>query len=259
MSVTESKQRFVENELATFAISFGRSLTSLGPVERLRRLRREIPGRIIFTTSFGLEDQVITHLIADGECDIEIVTLDTGRLFAETYALWQLTEQRYGRRIASVYPMSRDLEALIRQQGINGFYDSVEARKACCHVRKVAPLGRAILGAQAWITGMRADQSASRGGIRLADFDADRQLLKVNPLFDWSRQAVLEFARQWDVPLNPLHDAGFVSIGCAPCTRAVQQGEPERAGRWWWELESSKECGLHLNRPTATTFAAIGL
>lgn len=225
------------------------------PAERLQRLRRAVGGRIVFTTSFGLEGQVVLHLIAENDLDIDIVTLDTGRLFAETYALWEDTERRYGRRITAIYPNERLLETLVDWHGINGFYASTEARQACCRVRKVEPLGRALSGATAWVTGMRADQSRYRGGTGLAVFDSGRNLLKFNPLFDWSREAVLEFSRNWKIPINPLHAAGFASIGCAPCTRAIQPGEPERAGRWWWEAEDKKECGLHL-RPTGPGAAA---
>jgi len=245
-------------DLTALAAALNNSLAAHHPAERLRRLRRAVDGRIVLTTSFGLEGQVILHLVARNDLDIDIVTLDTGRMFAETYALWDETERRYGRRIAAVYPDEQRLETLVARQGINGFYASLDARRACCEVRKVAPLGRALSGAAAWITGIRADQSQYRGGTTLAAFDAGRQLLKFNPLFDWRREAVLEFVRLWDVPINPLHEAGFVSIGCAPCTRAIQPGEPERAGRWWWEAEDKKECGLHLGQIGTIAAAQTG-
>ena len=200
------------------------------------------------TTAFGMEGQVMLHWIAEQDLDIDVVTLDTGRLFAETYELWAETERRYGRRIQAIYPEHTQLEGLVAQQGINGFYDSREARMACCNVRKVDPLKRALDGAQAWITGLRADQSAFRAKSSVVTFDATRKLLKVSPLFDWTRQAVADFAAANHVPLNKLHAQGFVSIGCAPCTRAVAPGEPERAGRWWWESNEKRECGLHLPR-----------
>jgi len=177
-----------------------------------------------------------------------VVTLDTGRLFPETYELWAETERRYGRTIRAIYPQNAGLEQLITQHGINGFYESRETRVACCHVRKVEPLNRALDGAQAWITGLRGDQSAHRSELSIVTLDATRHLLKLNPLFDWTREAVADFAAVNDVPINPLHAQGFVSIGCAPCTRAISPGEPERAGRWWWETEDKKECGLHLPR-----------
>jgi bifunctional enzyme CysN/CysC len=219
-------------------------LASLSPAERLARFRGEINGTIVFTTSFGLEDQVILHHIAEHAIDIEIATLDTGRLFRETYELWAQSERRYGRRIRAIYPQGEGLEALVAKYGINGFYDSRDARLACCHARKVEPLNRALSGAAAWIVGLRADQSGHREGTRLVAVD-ERQLLKLSPLVDWTRDAVLAFAAANKVPINPLHAHGFASIGCAPCTRAIAPGEPERAGRWWWEEDDNKECGLH--------------
>ncbi|HVY58913.1 MAG TPA: phosphoadenylyl-sulfate reductase [Xanthobacteraceae bacterium] len=236
-----------ERELAATARELDGALRNLPPGERIARLQREVGGRIVFTTSFGLEDQVVLELIREQAVDLDVVTLDTGRLFAETYELWAETERRYGRRIRAVYPRQDELERLVARQGINGFYESREARSACCDVRKVEPLARALAGAGAWITGLRADQSAHRQAMRVVEADAARGLLKLNPLIDWTREAVLAFARQHDVPINPLHARGFLSIGCAPCTRAVRPGEPERAGRWWWEAEGQKECGLHLD------------
>jgi phosphoadenosine phosphosulfate reductase len=220
------------------------SLVQLTPWERLARFRKEISGRIVLTTSFGMEGQVILHLIAEHDIDVEIATLDTGRLFPETYALWAETERRYGRRIEAIYPQHANLEALVKKDGVNGFYNSRDARLACCHARKVEPLNRALAGAAGWITGLRADQSNHRESTRLVGVD-ERKLLKLSPLFDWTREQVHAFAVANKVPINPLHAKGFVSIGCAPCTRAVTNGEPERAGRWWWERSDKKECGLH--------------
>ncbi len=237
--------------LAALAGALNTSLGDCHPAERLKRLRGVVGGRIVLTTGFGIEGQVLFHLIAENDLDIEVVTLDTGRLFPETYALWAETEQRYGRRIVAFCPDAAHVEAVVARQGINGFYESTDARQACCQVRKVEPLARAVAGAAAWITGIRADQSRFRNGTPLAAYDPGRGVLKVNPLFDWSREAVLTFARQANVPINPLHEAGYASIGCAPCTRAVRPGEPERAGRWWWEAETRKECGLHLERRVA--------
>ena len=214
--------------------------------ERLLQLRRDIDGRIVFTTSFGLEDQVITHLLWQHKIDVEVVTLDTGRLFEETYAVWAKTEQRYGLRIRGYSPRRSDLEDVIARHGINGFYDSKTARLACCHVRKVEPLGRALSDAKAWITGLRSEQSANRRDMRIVSAETSRRLLKLNPLFDWTRSEVLSFASRNDIPLNALHAKGFPSIGCAPCTRAIGPDEPERAGRWWWEDQDKKECGLHV-------------
>ena len=203
-------------------------------------------GRIVFTTSFGLEDQALTHIIAAAGLPIEIATLDTGRLFPETYALWAETEGRYGRRIKAYYPDAEAVAAMVADAGINGFYWSKDARLSCCGVRKVEPLRRALAGAGAWVTGLRADQSGARGTVALAEHDAGHDLLKVAPLFDWTRARTAAFCRDAGVPSNPLHDRGFPSIGCQPCTRAVAPGEDERAGRWWWESDAAKECGLHV-------------
>ena len=183
-------------------------------------------------------------MITERNLDIDVVTLDTGRLFPETYELWEKTEQHFGRRIRAVYPRHDELERLVERQGINGFYKSREARTACCFVRKVEPLNRALNGAQAWIVGLRADQSANRQDMGLITAEASKNLLKLSPLFDWSRDQVAEFVSARGVPINSLHARGFVSIGCAPCTRTIEPGEPERAGRWW-EDEAKKECGLH--------------
>jgi phosphoadenosine phosphosulfate reductase len=232
--------------LATRAADLDRALAGLNLTQRLVLIRNELDGPIVFTTSFGLEDQVILHHICGAGLDIGLVTLDTGRLFPETYSTWEETERRYGRRIRAIYPHQAALEELIAARGINGFYDAKEARIACCDVRKVEPLKRALVGAQGWITGLRADQSADRGKIALVTADGERGLLKFSPLIDWSRQAAQDFAAAHDVPTNPLHQKGFLSIGCAPCTRAVRPGEPERAGRWWWEHGGKTECGLHV-------------
>lgn len=230
-----------------------RLFADLAPAERMTQLRREVTGKIVFTTSFGLEDQVITHLLHEEDIELDIVTLDTGRQFPETYDLWTETERRYGLRIRAFAPDKAELEALIAKQGINGFYDSRDARTACCHVRKVAPLNRALAGARAWITGLRADQSAHRQDMQLVTADPARQLVKLSPLFDQTRAQVMAFATDNAVPINPLHAKGFVSIGCAPCTRAIAPEEPERAGRWWWEDESKKECGLHVTGRDGTS------
>ncbi len=213
--------------------------------ERLSLAAAAVRGRLVFTTSLGLEDQAIAHAIFVQDLAIDVVTLDTGRLFPETYQLWADTERRYGRRIRALAPDHRGLEALVSRQGIDGFRASVEARRGCCAVRKVEPLSRALAGAAGWITGLRAEQSADRALGDLAVLDASYGVVKVSPLFDWTRDRVFDFVRAHRVPYNPLHDRGFLSIGCAPCTRAVAPGEPERAGRWWWEQEDKKECGLH--------------
>jgi phosphoadenosine phosphosulfate reductase len=224
---------------------------ALPAVERLAFLRRAVDGAIVFTHGFGIEGQLIFHWICEQGLDIDVVTLDTGRLFPETYTLWAETERRYGRRIRAIYPNHASLERLVARQGIDGIYESKEAREACCTVRKTRPLDRALAGASAWITGLRGDQNANRHEAGLTGFDASRGVLKFNPLYDWTREAVMAEARRLGVPVNALHDKGFVSIGCAPCTRAIAPNEPERSGRWWWEQDSHKECGLHLPRKVA--------
>lgn len=222
------------------------TLAALDLPARLLAMREAVRGRLVFTTSFGLEDQALAHAIVASGVDVEFATLDTGRLFPETLALWATTESRFGLRVRAYAPDAAATQDLIARQGVDGFYRSVEARKACCHIRKVVPLARALDGAGGWITGLRADQSAARGATPFAERDAERGLIKFNPLADWSRAQVAAYVEAHDVPINPLHAKGFPSIGCAPCSRAVAPGEPERAGRWWWEEESKKECGLHV-------------
>ncbi|MHB2267752.1 phosphoadenylyl-sulfate reductase [Aliihoeflea sp. PC F10.4] len=214
---------------------------------RLRRVAR-FAGRAVFTTSLGIEDQVITAAIArsGAASAVEIVTLDTGRLFDETRALIEETELRFALSIERFRPAPIDIEDYRARYGINGFYDSVEARHACCDIRKLRPLALALDGASLWITGVRRGQSGARAQTPLAEFDASRDLIKVNPLADMTLDAIEAYARAHDVPLNPLHARGYPSIGCEPCTRAIKPGEPERAGRWWWEQDQTRECGLHV-------------
>ncbi len=234
-------------------------------VARMAALLRSAAGRVVLTTSFGLEDQVLTHAAAAAMAlpefaatgrRIELATLDTGRLFAETLDVWAATERRYGLRVASLSPDAATVESLVAAQGVEGFRDSVDARRACCGVRKVAPLRRALAGASLWITGLRADQSEAREATPFATWDEQLGMVKAAPLADWSRDDVARHAADNRVPLNVLHARGFLSIGCAPCTRAVAPGEPERAGRWWWEDEGRKECGLH-RRPAQAASAPL--
>ena len=232
-------------------------LATLPPIERLRALREAVAGEIVFTTSFGLEDQVLTHLIVESGIDVRFATLDTGRLFPETYQVWRETEARYGIRIEAYFPRHEAVEIYVAEQGIDGFYTAIEARKACCQIRKVEPLGRALKGAAAWITGLRADQSAAREATPIVEENAQYRLAKVSPLIDWSRLQAANFAEIHAVPVSALHGKGFPSIGCAPCTRAIAPGEPERAGRWWWEDEAKKECGLHVG-PDGCLVRAVG-
>jgi phosphoadenosine phosphosulfate reductase len=237
---------------ASIAAQLAVKLPPLAVAQRLAAARSCIGrGNVRFTTSFGLEDQAITHAIATNALDIDIVTIDTGRLFPETYDVWAQTEERYRIRIRSVTPNRDRVEAFVGEHGINGFRASLQNRQTCCAIRKSEPLRRALLGADAWITGLRAEQSQHRRATPFAEIDEQHGLIKINPLADWSGQDVARYIADNDIPYNVLHDRGFPSIGCAPCTRAVRVGEPERAGRWWWEEDQRKECGLHL-RPAAT-------
>jgi phosphoadenosine phosphosulfate reductase len=212
---------------------------------RLRLAAQRVRGPLVFTTSFGIEDQLIAHYIFKDRLPVDVATLDTGRLFPETHAVWQRTEELYGVRIRAVHPDANALAALIADQGINGFYYSKDARLACCGVRKVEPLRRALAGASGWITGLRADQSERRSETQFAEWDVERQLTKFAPLFDYNRARIVTECVKLGVPVNELHSKCFLSIGCAPCTRAIKPGEAERAGRWWWETDEAKECGLH--------------
>ena len=214
--------------------------------EKLKYLNDNIQGKVVFSTSFGFEDQVISHAIMNQKLDnIETFTLDTGRVFTETYSTWNKTELKYQSKIKAYYPPTEELEAFIGENGINPFYDSVDLRKQCCYIRKVIPLNRALKEATVWITGLRAEQSNNRHEMHEIEFDEQRQLFKLNPLIDFTTEDCFAYLKENRVPYNPLHDKGFISIGCAPCTRAIKEGEDFRAGRWWWEDESKKECGLH--------------
>ncbi len=197
-----------------------------------------------FASSFGEEDQVITHMIAKQKLDINIFTLDTGRLFQETYDLIELTRSAYKLNIDVLFPDQKVVEQYVKTKGINGFYDSVENRKECCAIRKVHSLNRALAGADIWITGLRKSQSANRQLMQKVEWSPEYNLIKFNPLFDWSDEEMRNYLDANKVPVNSLHRKGFASIGCAPCTRAIAPGEDLRAGRWWWE-GTAKECGLH--------------
>ncbi|MEW6773019.1 MAG: phosphoadenylyl-sulfate reductase [Bacteroidota bacterium] len=205
------------------------------------------PDKMVFTTSFNIEDQVITHFIAINRFPIEIITLDTGRMFQETYNVWSETEKKYGIKIIPFFPDANDVEELIIKQGINGFYESVENRKDCCYIRKVKPLQRALKNKRVWITGIRAEHSEYRSNASLFEWDDKFQIIKFNPLIHWTKEEIIDCIQKNNIPYNALFDKGYVSIGCAPCTRPIKEGEPYRAGRWWWENtnEGKKECGLH--------------
>lgn len=219
-------------------------LEQLSAQEGLALIADLFPGKVVFSTSLGQEDQVITQLIAQNQIPVKIFSLDTGRLFPETLELLARTESKYKTRIQVYYPERESVENMVAEQGINGFYNSVENRKSCCYVRKVEPLKRALAGNEVWVTGLRAEQSANRSGMKRIEWDEGNQIFKYNPLLDWSYDQMIAYIDEKGIPYNPLHDKGFISIGCAPCTRAILPGEDARAGRWWWE-DSKKECGLH--------------
>jgi phosphoadenosine phosphosulfate reductase len=205
------------------------------------------PSTTIFSTSFSEEDQIISHFIFANALPIKVFTLDTGRLFPETYATWNSTLAKYNTPIAAYNPNGQALETMITAKGPNSFYESIENRKDCCHIRKVVPLQRALAGNEVWITGIRAAHSPERKDMPMVEWDDSNQIIKYHPLLHWSHEAVKNFITSNQIPYNPLHDKGFVSIGCAPCTRAIKPGEDFRAGRWWWEDSGSqKECGLHV-------------
>ena len=231
------------------AVALDGKLSALPDLEkRLRVVAHALPGRIAFSTSLGLEDQAVLHAIASAGLDFDVFTLDTGRHFPETLETLQESEQHYHRRIRVVAPDAREVEELVARDGIFGFRLAVENRKACCEVRKVRPLRRALDGASGWLTGLRREQSAGRAEVPFAVWDAEHKLVKVNPIADWTLSRLEDYIAANNVPVNPLHAKGFPSIGCQPCTRAIRPGEDIRAGRWWWENEDGKECGLH-NRP----------
>jgi phosphoadenosine phosphosulfate reductase len=201
--------------------------------------------RIVLSTSLGPEDQVLTSMVLDQRRDVDIFTLDTGRLFPETYELLARTNKFFGIRITTYFPEASKVEQMVAGHGINLFYDSVENRKMCCGIRKVAQLPRAFAGKEAWISGLRKDQSVTRFFHKLVEWDPHNGLVKINPLINWTEKEVWAYIREHHLPYNLLHDRGFPSIGCEPCTRAIEPGEDVRAGRWWWENELHKECGLH--------------
>jgi phosphoadenosine phosphosulfate reductase len=225
--------------------NFEKSLLPLSLDERIAQIALLFQGqKLVFSTSFGQEDQAITYAIASQKLAIEIFTLDTGRQFQESYELIDLTVKKLGFNLTTFFPQTAAVEELVANKGFNSFYASVENRKECCYIRKIEPLNRALQGAHVWITGLRAEQSENRAEMPMIEWDAQKNLYKINPLIDWSFETLEKYLTEHKIPQNPLHKKGFVSIGCAPCTRAISEGEHPRAGRWWWE-NSQKECGLH--------------
>ena len=213
---------------------------------QLANLSDHFKNKLVLASSMGLEDQVLTHALITVNPNARIFMLDTGRLHDETYNTMDKTSKRYRFNYEVYTPNHHDLEKLIRENGINLFYDSIENRKACCGIRKVEPLNRVLSTADAWLTGLRKTQSITRSNLELAEWDTTHQNLKLNLLANWSESDLWRYIRTHDIPYNALHDKGFPSIGCAPCTRAIKPGEDIRAGRWWWESPEQKECGLHV-------------
>ena len=228
-----------------FSTTLKDKLINATPVETLQAIAAAYPGKVVFSTSFGWEDQVISHMIFKHNIPIRVFTLETGRLFTETYYVWNRTLEIYQKPILAYYPNQELLEEMVSTKGPNSFYDSVENRKQCCGIRKLEPLKRALSGNDVWITGIRAEQSLNRHDMHAIEWDEQNNLIKYHPIFSWSLEEVKDYIKENNIPYNPLHDRGFPSIGCAPCTRAVQPGEDFRAGRWWWEDSSKRECGLH--------------
>jgi len=216
-------------------------------VEKIIRTAIDIFGteNITFASSLGLEDQVLTHIIKNSKIDIEIFTLDTGRLFYEVYDTLVKTEVRYNFRYRIYFPDYQKVEKMVHEKGINLFYESIENRKLCCEVRKVEPLKRALTGKKCWITGLTRYQNITRKNLDLIEWDELNNLYKLNPLVDWTYEEINQFIKKNNIPYNILHDKGYLSIGCQPCTRAIFEGEDIRAGRWWWENPENRECGLH--------------
>ncbi len=215
-------------------------------VKKLLQSTHENYVSIVFASSFSAEDMVLTDLIGRHYPGIRIFTLDTGRLPEETHSLIKRVEDNYHIHIQLYYPDTSAVEKYIAQNGLNGFYDSVDARNTCCYIRKVEPLKRALDGQNAWITGLRRDQATTRKNLTEVGFDSENGLQKINPLLDWGMPDVCAYLSEFNVPYNALYDKGYASIGCAPCTRAIVAGEDVRSGRWWWENPETKECGLHI-------------
>ncbi len=222
-----------------------KQLEGLSAEEIIAFIDTQFEGKVAFATSMGLEDQALTHMLVNQNKDANIFTLDTGRVFPETFDLIQKTESRYKMRIRVFFPDGSKVEEMVNNNGINLFYESIENRKMCCGIRKIAPLQRALSELDAWIVGLRREQSITRQDMQVVEWDANNNLIKFNPLIDWTEEQLWSYIKENKIPYNTLHDKGFPSIGCQPCTRAVQAGEDVRAGRWWWENPEQKECGLH--------------
>ncbi|NDI97612.1 phosphoadenylyl-sulfate reductase [Flavobacterium sp. LaA7.5] len=226
---------------------YNKAIADMAPAEAITFVLDAIQGKKVFSTSFGIEDQLLTHYIIPYINKVEVFTLDTGRQFNETYDVFQKTLDKYpSLAIKTYYPEETDVQQYVNNYGINGFYESIENRKKCCHIRKVKPLQRAIAGANLWITGLRAEQSANRESMQFLEWDEANQLIKFNPLLHYTLKEVETEVDLYKIPINSLYKRGYLSIGCAPCTRPLAEGEDFRAGRWWWE-NGKKECGLHIH------------
>jgi phosphoadenosine phosphosulfate reductase len=232
----ELKTSINELQAATKGMTLSQSLAYLTEL---------FPGKVILSSSFSWEDQVLSHFVLDAKLNVEIFTLDTGRLFPETYTVWSKTNDRYQTQIKAHYPNQDEVEKYVNEKGPNAFYNSVTDRKGCCFIRKVEPLKRALKNKSIWITGLRAEHSPERQDLQILEWDEGNSIIKFNPLLHVTTAELKKIINDNSIPYNPLHDKGFVSIGCAPCTRAIQPGEDFRAGRWWWEENTKKECGLH--------------
>ena len=226
-------------------VSFGQKFSGLTPAQVLQWVVQNVD-RPVFASSLGQEDQVILHLIAANQLNIPVITLDTGRLFPETYDLIDETESRFGVKIQILFPDAQEVEAMVAEEGINLFLKGADQRKRCCQVRKINPLRRVLRQSGGWVCGLRREQSSTRSELKVIEWDEINGIPKINPLADWPLDQATAYLTENKVPYNPLHDQGFLSIGCASCTRAVQPGEDVRSGRWWWEKPGQKECGLHL-------------
>jgi phosphoadenosine phosphosulfate reductase len=224
---------------------FNKLLQDASPEEVISFFASQYQDKISFSTSLGAEDQVLTDMICKDSLTVKIFTLDTGRLFQETYDLLNITEQKYGIKIRIFFPDTGSVEKMVNNKGINLFYENIENRKLCCNIRKIEPLKRALEGEKVWITGLRREQSLTRTGVEKVEWDETYNVMKVAPLIDWNESQVWKYLKENKIPYNELHDKGYPSIGCMPCTRAVNPGESLRSGRWWWENPENKECGLH--------------
>ena len=234
------------DECRALAAEFNNRFAKADAIEVLRYFMQAFPGRVALGSSLSYEDQVLTQMMCATGLTPRVFTLDTGRLFPETYNLIERTNERYGIAIEVFFPDWKRVQDMVRQHGVNLFYKSVELRHECCNVRKIEPLHRALQGVDVWVCGLRREQSVTRTSMQLVEYDEADALLKLNPLIDWTEAQLLDYVRQNAVPYNPLHRKGYPSIGCQPCTRAVVDGEDPRSGRWWWERPEQRECGLHV-------------